>query len=68
MGRQLAVNHSNAHRTARIEALCEPLSRRVLVSAEFAVAAGDSRRLEPIGYHTLRGVRHAREIFGLELG
>ena len=53
---------------ARIEALCEPLSRRVLVSAEFAVAAGDSRRLEPLGYHTLRGVRDAREIFGLELG
>jgi adenylate cyclase len=53
---------------ARIEALCEPLCRKVLVSAELAAAVGDSCRLESLGYHTLRGVREAREIFGLELG
>ena len=53
---------------ARIELLCEPLGRKVLVSAELANAVGDGCRLESLGYHTLRGVREAREIFGLELG
>jgi adenylate cyclase len=52
---------------ARIEALCEPLDRKVLVSAEFAAAAGDTGRLELVGRHTLRGVREAREIFALVL-
>jgi adenylate cyclase len=52
---------------ARIEALCEPLGRKVLVSAEFAAAAGDTGRLELVGRHTLRGVRQAREIFALVL-
>jgi adenylate cyclase len=52
---------------ARIEALCEPLGRRVLVSAELA-AAGGSCRLIPLGQHKLRGVREAREIYSLELG
>jgi adenylate cyclase len=52
---------------ARIETLCEPLGRKVLVSAEFTVAAGDSRRLEPLGYHRLRGVREPRAIYGLNL-
>ena len=28
---------------------------------------GDRRRLEPLGYHTLRGVREPREIYGLDL-
>jgi adenylate cyclase len=53
---------------ARIETLCEPLGRKVLVSAELASVVGDRRRLEPLGYHTLRGVRDPREIYGLELG
>ena len=51
---------------ARIEALCEPLGRNVLVSAELAAAAGESRRLVPPGRHALRGVREARELYGLE--
>ena len=34
----------------------------------FAAAVGDRCRLEPLGRHTLRGVREAREIYGLELG
>src|SRR5207244_6375869 len=42
---------------ARIETLCEPLGRNVLISADLASVVGDSRRLEPLGYHTLRGVR-----------
>src|SRR5271157_4521761 len=50
----------------RIEQLCEPLGRRVLVSAELAAAAGDTSRLKSLGHHTLRGVREQREIYGLE--
>jgi adenylate cyclase len=53
---------------ARIETLCEPLGRRVLISAELAVAAGDNRRLESLGFHSLRGVRQPREIYALDLG
>jgi adenylate cyclase len=53
---------------ARIETLCEPLSRKVLISAELAAAVGDRRRLEPLGSHRLRGVRKARKIYGLDLG
>jgi len=53
---------------ARIEDLCEPLGRKVLVSAELAAAVGASCRLVPLGQHTLRGVREMREIYGLELG
>ena len=51
---------------ARIEALCEPLDRAVLVSAEFVAAAEDGeRRLESLGRHALRGVREPKEIFAL---
>ena len=53
---------------ARIELLCEPLGRRVLVSAELAAAVGDSPRLEPLGSQALRGVREPREIYALTLG
>ena len=53
---------------ARIETLCEPLGRKVLISAELASVVGDRRPLEPLGYHTLRGVREPREIYGLDLG
>ena len=53
---------------ARIEALCEPLGRAVLASAEFVAAAGDGdSRLESLGRYTLRGVSEAKEIFGLSL-
>ena len=52
---------------ARIEKLCEPLGRRVLVSAELAAATRDSARLEPLGAHLLRGVREPKEIFALRL-
>ncbi len=53
---------------ARIEALCEPLGRSVLASAEFlrALQGGDPR-LETLGRHSLRGVLEAKEIFGLAL-
>jgi adenylate cyclase len=51
---------------ARIEALCEPLNRNVLVSAELAAASDASGELlHSVGYHTLRGVREARQIYEL---
>jgi adenylate cyclase len=53
---------------ARIEALCEPLGHKVLVSAEFADTVTDSRRLLPLGRHQLRGVREEREVYALDLG
>jgi adenylate cyclase len=54
---------------ARIEALCEPLGRSILASAEFVAAASErSERLESLGWHALRGVRQEKEIFALDLG
>ena len=50
---------------ARIETLCEPLDRKVLVSAALATAIRDRTRLEPLGAHALRGMREAKEIFAL---
>ena len=53
---------------ARIEALCEPLGRTALVSAEFVVGMGASdARLTSLGRHALRGVRDAKEVFALDL-
>ena len=54
---------------ARIEALCEPLDRAVLISAEFAagMTAADSR-LELLGRHALRGVKEPKQIFALHVG
>ncbi len=53
---------------ARIEALCEPLGRTVLASAEFVAAASDGDLpLESLGRHALRGVRDSKEIFALDL-
>ena len=54
---------------ARIEALCEPLGRAVLISAEFAAALDDTdNRLVSLGHYNLRGVREAKEIFALATG
>jgi adenylate cyclase len=50
---------------ARIETLCEPLGRRVLISAGLAAAIGDRTRLESLGAHALRGMRAAKEVFAL---
>ena len=52
----------------RIEALCEPLGQRVLVSAEFVAAMGADPRLQSLGRHVLRGVREPKEIFALPVG
>jgi adenylate cyclase len=53
---------------ARIETLCEPLGRKVLISAALAAAVAESPRLEPLGTHALRGVRDPREIYALDFG
>ena len=54
---------------ARIEALCEPLQRTVLTSAEFAAALKDTdNRLVSLGHYDLRGVREPKEIFALPPG
>ncbi len=51
---------------ARIEALCEPLGRPVLISAEFAAAVDDAdHRLMSLGSYNLRGIREPKEIFAL---
>jgi adenylate cyclase len=51
---------------ARIEALCEPLERALLISDEFAAALKDGdNRLVSLGHYHLRGVREPKEIFAL---
>jgi adenylate cyclase len=51
---------------ARIESLCTPLGRPLLMSRAFAEAATGSRdRLVSLGRHRLRGVREETELFGL---
>jgi adenylate cyclase len=52
---------------ARIETLCEPLGRHVLVSADLAAAVGEIDGLESLGHHPLRGVRDPRAIYALEV-
>jgi adenylate cyclase len=54
---------------ARIEAMCEPLNRAVLISAEFAAAVEDAdSRLQSLGRYNLRGVKEPKEIFALASG
>ena len=54
---------------ARIEALCGPLGRPLLVSQAFAMAASASRQhLVSLGRHRLRGVREETELFALAEG
>jgi adenylate cyclase len=54
---------------ARIEALCQPLGRAVLVSADFVAGMkGADSRLKSLGRHALRGVKEPKEIFALDLG
>ena len=56
-----AVNEAS-----RIQALCRPLDRSVLISSTFRDAAGaDAGGLESLGFHALRGVREPQELFTL---
>lgn len=55
-----AVNEAS-----RIQALCRPLHRDILISSTFHQAAGGAPGLESLGFHALRGVREPRELFAL---
>lgn len=51
---------------SRIEALCRPLERQVLISKAFEEAANAGpRALTSLGFHALRGVREPQELFTL---
>jgi len=55
---------SAVNEASRIEALCRPLRRKVLVSSAFheaAVACGG--RMISVGFHALRGIREPQELF-----
>lgn len=59
-----AVNEAS-----RIEALCEPLGRNLLISETFSAAATYcAERLVSVGHHGLRGVREEQELFTIEMG
>jgi adenylate cyclase len=54
-----AVNEAS-----RIEGLCRPLQRKVLVSESFhAAATSCGGRLTSLGVHALRGIREPQELF-----
>ena len=58
-----AVNEAS-----RIQALCRPLERNVLISSSFQAVAAEKAaadRLESLGFHALRGVRDPQELFTL---
>ncbi|MEM1048619.1 MAG: adenylate/guanylate cyclase domain-containing protein [Pseudomonadota bacterium] len=56
-----AVNEAS-----RIEELCRPLGRDILISGTFRERLGaDDRALASVGTHTLRGVRTAQDLFTL---
>lgn len=52
---------------SRIQALCRPMERDVLISAAFHEVAQDSQdELISLGFHALRGVRQPQELFTLK--
>ncbi len=55
-----AVNEAS-----RIQALCRPLDRNILISSTFQETAGGKPGLESLGFHALRGVQEPQELFGL---
>ncbi len=56
-----AVNEAS-----RIQALCRPLERRILISSTLQESAGEAAgRLVSLGFHALRGVREPQELFTL---
>jgi len=55
-----AVNEAS-----RIQALCRPLERNILVSGRFQETAGSTAPLDSLGFHALRGVSEPQELFGL---
>lgn len=55
-----AVNESS-----RIQALCRPLGREVLISKTFQSMLGSANALQSLGAHSLRGVSEPQELFSL---
>lgn len=55
-----AVNEAS-----RIQSLCRPLERNILVSGSFQKTAANNAPLQSLGNHPLRGVREPQELFGL---
>jgi adenylate cyclase len=52
------------NKASRIEGLCRPLQRKVLISGAFHKAvAACSGRLVSLGVHALRGIREPQELF-----
>ena len=60
---------SAVNEASRIEGMCRPLQRKVLVSASFhdAAAACGSRMIS-LGFHALRGIREPQELFTIAGG
>jgi adenylate cyclase len=55
---------SAVNEASRIEGLCRPLQRKVLVSNMFSEAAvASAGRLISVGVHALRGIREPQELF-----
>jgi adenylate cyclase len=55
---------SAVNEASRIEGLCRPLGRNVLVSSAVSEAAAfSSRKLTSLGVHALRGIREPQELF-----
>jgi adenylate cyclase len=57
---------SAVNEASRIEGMCRPLQRKLLVSQSFreAAAAGGDRMIS-LGFHALRGIREPQELFTL---
>ena len=60
---------SAVNEASRIEGMCRPLQRKLLVSQSFrdAAAAGGDRMIS-LGFHALRGIREPQELFTLAGG
>jgi adenylate cyclase len=55
---------SAVNEASRIEGLCRPLGRHVLLSSAVCeAAASSSRKLLSLGVHALRGIREPQELF-----
>jgi adenylate cyclase len=52
--------------TSRIAAMCRSVDQRILMSAAFAEALGDPRRVVSVGRYALRGVGRPQELFTLD--
>ena len=54
---------SAVNEASRIEALCRPLGRSVLLSSSFHASLPRSARIVSVGMHALRGIREPQELF-----